>query len=134
MRLLIDTNIFLEVILAQENAETAQTLLSKTDENEFFVSDYCLHSIGIFLFRKRKHEVFKKFLRDIIINCGFKIISLMAEDMEDVIEVAQQFNFDFDDAYQYVIVKKYNLILVSFDSDFDRSERGRKTPDEILKG
>ncbi len=134
MRLFIDTNIFLEVILAQENAETAQTLLSKTDENEFYVSDYCLHSIGIFLFRKRQHEVFKKFLWDMIINCGVKIISLMAEDMEDVIEVAQQFNFDFDDAYQYVIVKKYNLVLVSFDSDFDRSDCGRKTPDEILKG
>lgn len=27
----------------------------------------------------------------------------------------------------YVIAEKYNLTLVSFDNDFDRTERGRHT-------
>jgi hypothetical protein len=27
-----------------------------------------------------------------------------------------------------------NLTLVSFDADFDRTERGRKTPADVLKG
>jgi hypothetical protein len=40
-------------------------------------------------------------------------------------------NLDFDDAYQYSAAEKYNLTIVSFDSDFDRTPRGRKTPAEI---
>ena len=43
----------------------------------------------------------------------------------------QRFNLDFDDAYQYVAAEKFNLEIVSFDSDFDRTERGRKTPDQV---
>ncbi len=41
---------------------------------------------------------------------------------------------DFDDAYQYAAVEKHQLVIVSFDGDFDRTERGRKTPAEILQG
>lgn len=48
--------------------------------------------------------------------------------MEIVIASAQRFNLDFDDAYQYVIAEKYSLTIISFDSDFDRTERGRTTP------
>lgn len=47
-------------------------------------------------------------------------------------QVAQRFNLDFDDAYQYVAAEKYDLTLVSFDSDFDQTERGRRTPAEVL--
>ena len=47
--------------------------------------------------------------------------------------ITERFNFDFDDAYQYVTAEKYGLTLVSFDTDFDHTEQGRKTPGEILK-
>jgi len=42
------------------------------------------------------------------------------------------FNLDFDDAYQYVAAEKHNLTLVSLAADFDRTDRGRKTPADIL--
>ncbi len=42
------------------------------------------------------------------------------------------FSLDFDDAYQDVAAEKYGLALVSFDSDFDRTARGKKTPAEVL--
>jgi predicted nucleic acid-binding protein len=45
--------------------------------------------------------------------------------------VRRKFGLDFDDAYQYLAAVKYNLTLVSFDSDFDRTERGRRTPAEV---
>jgi len=44
----------------------------------------------------------------------------------------QGFGLDFDDAYQYTATEKYGLTIVSFDSDFDRTERGRRTPGEML--
>ena len=68
-----------------------------------------------------------------IIRSGTILASLSEEDMGSVINAAQRFTLDFDDAYQYVIAEKYDLTLVSFDSDFDRTERGRKTPEEFAK-
>jgi len=44
MKLLIDTNIFLEVVLEQEKASVARDLLSNVEKYEFFISDYSLHS------------------------------------------------------------------------------------------
>ena len=61
------------------------------------------------------------------------MVSLLYEDMGNVIEVFARFNLDFDDAYQYVVAEKYNLTIISFDSDFDRTELGRKTPREVLE-
>ena len=52
--------------------------------------------------------------------------------MQHLIEIMAQYNFDFDDAYQYVTAEKYHAELISFDSDFDRTERGRKTPIQVL--
>jgi len=131
MRLFVDTNIFLEVILGQEKAEEAKEFLSKTEKHEFFISDYTFHSIGLLLFRRKQHNAFKQFITDMIFNAGVRISTLSAEDMKEVIKVAQKFNLDFDDAYQYTVAEKLDLEIVSFDSDFDRTEKGRKIPEQI---
>jgi len=133
VRLLIDTNIFLEVILEQAKAEEAQALLVKTEEHEFFISDYALHSIGLLLFRQKQHHVFQEFVNDMMFQAGMMVASLSVEDMVSVIEVAQRFGLDFDDAYQYAVAEKYGLTIVSFDADFDHTEQGRKTAGEILE-
>ena len=39
--------------------------------------------------------------------------------MARVEEVSTAFRLDFDDAYQYTAAQKYNLTLLSFDTDFD---------------
>ena len=133
MKLLLDTNIFLEVILDQERAKEARALLSEVEEHEFFISDYSLHSIGLLLFRRGQHEVFRQFLKDMILGVGVAVIALSAQEMESLIEAAQRFGLDFDDAYQYAVAERYGLTIVSFDSDFDRTERGRKTPEDLLE-
>src|SRR5450759_4180602 len=46
-------------------------------------------------------------------------------------EVMDRFKLDFDDAYQYCSAEKYHLTLVSFDGDFDRTDRGRMTPEHV---
>ncbi|MCK4576653.1 type II toxin-antitoxin system VapC family toxin [candidate division WOR-3 bacterium] len=131
MRLLIDTNIFLEVILEQEKAEEARNLLSNIDKHDFFISDYSLHSIGLLLFHRKQHHVFRQFLTDMISNAGVKMTNLLAKDMETIINAAQRFNLDFDDAYQFVVAEKYDLKIISFDSDFDRTEKGRIKPGKV---
>ena len=55
------------------------------------------------------------------------------EDMISVVLASRRFKLDYDDAYQYALAEKYNLIIVSFDSDFDRTEREKLKPSDILK-
>lgn len=128
MRLLIDTNIFLEIILEQEKDKYAKALLSKTEDYDFFISDFSLHSIGILFFYRKQQNIFRQFLKDMIIDAGMSIISLSVDDMENVVNASQKFNLDFDDAYQCTVAEKYGLTIVSFDSDLDRTKKIRKTP------
>lgn len=134
MRFLIDTNVFLEIILDQQSADEARDLLAKTQGHEFFMSDYSLHSIGLLLFRRKQHDIFQKFLQDITLGLGITLTSIPLAGMDSIIDVSKRFNLDFDDAYQYAAAEKHNLLIVSFDRDFDRTPRGRKTPTEILGG
>ncbi len=53
--------------------------------------------------------------------------------MNALSKFAESYNLDFDDAYQYTIAENYDLQLVSFDTDFDRTERGRVTPQQVLE-
>ena len=38
------------------------------------------------------------------------------------------YHLDFDDAYQYTAADEYGHVLVSFDTDFDRTPLKRITP------
>lgn len=60
------------------------------------------------------------------------LLSVKPDETQSVIDAMDNLNLDFDDAYQYVLAEKNDLTLVSFDGDFDRTARGRKTPAEIL--
>jgi uncharacterized protein len=132
MRLLVDTNIFLEILLAQAHADEAKGLLRKTDQHDFFISDFALHSIGLILLRRRKPDVFRRFLADVIVNAGVIQLSLSPLEMDEVINAATNFNLDFDDAYQYAVAGRYGLEIVSFDGDFDRTAKGRISPVTIV--
>ncbi|HHT9145071.1 MAG TPA: type II toxin-antitoxin system VapC family toxin [Candidatus Wunengus sp. YC61] len=133
MRLFLDTDVFLEILLEQEKALEAKAVLSRAEDHEFFISDFSLHSIGLLLFYRKQHNIFQHFLKDMILTADVTITSLGVDDMESIVAVAQKFSLDFDDAYQYVATQKQGLTIVSFDADFDRTEQGRKTPADILK-
>lgn len=128
MRLLLDTNIFLEVLLDQENAQTVRALFYKNEFHDLNISDFTFHSIGLLLFRRKQHDAFHLFVKDMIFTAGVKILALPPEDAGSVIEAAQKFGLDFDDAYQYALASKQELQLVSFDKDFDRTALARKVP------
>ena len=132
MRLLIDTNVFLEILLEQRRAEEAKDLLRKVDQHDFFISDFALHSVGLLLLRQRKPEVFRSFLSDMISNAGIIQLGLTPLEMEEVIQASGNFRLDFDDAYQYAVAERYGLRIVSFDSDFDRTAQGRLQPVAVV--
>ena len=71
-------------------------------------------------------------MEDLLLSGACGLIRLAVQDMASVAEAARSFSLDFDDAYQYVVAKKFNLGLLSFDQDFARTDRGRKTLEEAL--
>ncbi len=128
---LADTNIFLEALLGQDKKDEVQSFLQNIDLSTIFITDLSLHSIGIILYRLKNFALFSSFLEDIIVD-GIGILSLPLEDLKTLDLTADKFNLDFDDAYQYTVAAKYEMQLISFDTDFDRTETKRKEPIEVL--
>ncbi len=77
------------------------------------------------------HDIFLRAVKDLLFTGGMTLLRLIPSDLADVARRAKQFGLDFDDAYQYVAADKHNLVIVSFDADFDRTERGRKQPHQV---
>jgi predicted nucleic acid-binding protein len=130
---LLDANIFLELLLDQEEAASVVALLRGKAPADLAISDLAFHSIGIILYQKNSAHLFSDFIRDLFGEGGITILALGTEDIARVEQAAGIFNLDFDDAYQYAVAEKFNLALVSFDADFDRTERKRITPSDAIK-
>jgi len=100
---------------------------------ELAITDFALHSVGIILARNKRDDVFVRFISDLLVDTGVRYVSLDFADLLTVAKTRERFPLDFDDAYQYVVAEKYNLTIVSFDAHFDKADRGRKTPADILQ-
>ena len=132
LKYLIDTNVFLELLLGQKKALDVRQFFRKVESVNISLSDFSLHSIGIILLKLKKGKSFIDFIDDLILTGGVQILSLYPEDMLKLIEVAKRYGLDFDDAYQYIVAEKFSLKIVSFDVDFDKTEKGRQEPVALL--
>lgn len=130
---LVDTNVWLERLLDQERAEDIRRFLDDTPSERLFITDFAFHSIGVVMSKLNRMEALLRFVQDAFMDGAVELVHLKPEDTQRIASVIKQFNLDFDDAYQYVAAEKHDLTIVSFDSDFDRTERGKKTPAEVLK-
>ena len=128
---LVDTNIFLEALLEQDRDAEVNSFLESINLSTIYITDMSLYSIGILLFRLKKLALFAPFLDETVLD-GVGVRSLSVEDLKTLTQPIQKFNLDFEDAYQYTVAEKFNLQLISFDRDFDRTDRKRKTPAEVL--
>lgn len=129
---LADTNIFLSVLLDQNDNQSASRFLLETPLEKIFISEFSMSSIGIILFQRNRLELYTQFVDDILVKGELALLSLDKKSLISLVENIQKFKLDFDDAYQYTLAEKNNLTLISFDKDFDKTERGRKTPKQIL--
>jgi uncharacterized protein len=112
---LLDTNIFLEILLGQEKKTVCKNFLDENKGN-LNISDFTLHSIGVILFKYKKEEVFKQFIDDILSKID--ILSLPEDSYHNVINLKKSYNLDFDDSYQYSVAKYYGIKVVTLDNDF----------------
>ena len=130
---LLDTNIWLERLLAQEHSEAVGELLGRLESDQLFLTDFSFHSICLILTRLNRPQSVIEFIQDLFIEGSVGLLSVPPEGVESVIGLMKKFNLDFDDAYQYFVAERDNLVLVSFDTEFVNTTRGRKTPMEVLE-
>jgi len=114
---LIDTNVFLEVLLAQERQAVCKDFLA-ANVGKLHVSDFSLHSIGVILFRNDRVDIFHKFVSDVLPN--IEITSLAKKRYEDLAGLKAELGLDFDDAYQYKVAEEHRLGLVTMDRHFEK--------------
>jgi uncharacterized protein len=131
---LVDTNIWLERLLEQTRADEVGLFLDRIPSDQLYITDFAFHSIGVILTRLKRKAVLLDFVEDVFMNGAVNVVSVKAKDIHSLVDAIEKYNLDFDDAYQYVAAEQSNLIIVSFDSDLDRTPRGRKTPAETSIG
>jgi len=130
---LIDTNVWIERLLDQASSEEVGRFFEHTSSDYFFITDFAFHSIGVIMHRLRQLNGLLLFVQDAFVDGSVTLVQLDPGDTKHITGVIEKFSLDFDDAYQYAAAEKYNLTIVSFDSDFDRTDLGRKTPAEIMQ-
>ena len=126
------TNIWLERLLSQDRDEEVRLFLSRQPSNLLYVTDFAVHSIGIILTRLGRSSDLTLFVNDLFIHGATNLVHLEPADTSDLLRAIDLYGFDYDDAYQYVAAYKLNLRIVSFDSDFDKTDKGRTAPKDIL--
>jgi len=112
---LVDTNIFLEILLKQNKNQDCKDFLNE-NIGELCITDFSLHSIGVIIFRENEDDLFLKFLNDTLPKVN--LVALPANQYKKVITNRKKYKLDFDDAYQYTVCKYYEFKLVTMDQDF----------------
>jgi hypothetical protein len=130
---LVDTNIFLEVMLRQEKSNEVKDFFNRADFSSLFMSDFSLFSIGILYFKEKNPAPFIKLVNEDICRSGLRVASLDLSDYQNIVAYANEYQLDFDDAYQYAVAERYDLTIVSFDHDFDKTKKGRVFPMDLFR-
>lgn len=130
---LVDTNVWLELLLERQHANDVREFFKTVEARQLAISEFTLYSMGIILTRLEKPQTFEDFLSDTVEDSGVALLRLEPGELRDVLAAQKEHRLDFDDGYQYVTAEKHGFTLVSFDGDFDRTHRGRQTPAEALQ-
>jgi predicted nucleic acid-binding protein len=132
--LLIDTNIFLEVMLAQAKRKACVEFLNavKTGRHKAAVTDFSIYSILIILDGRGKLRELDRFLRSLSAYKGLTLYATSLEDKVNAVELAVNGEFDVDDAVQYASARSLRAkAIVSLDRDFDDREIPRMSPGDL---
>ena len=131
-RLLIDSSFLLEFLLNQERADEVARFFQGTPRAALYVTDFAFHSVALILVSRKRGEALARFVKDLLGVRRVTVLRLTPDEVVSLVSRTEELGLDFDDVYQYVAAEKDDLTLVSLDGDFDRTDRGRKTPAEVL--
>lgn len=131
---LVDTNIFLEILLARSRKEECKKFLLQLRDGKKagLVTDFTVHSIIVVMDNMNKLTELRTFLSSLTAYRGLHVRNTNLVDEIKATEIAVQNKLDMDDAIQYATALITNAeAIVSFDEHFSNLKIPRKEPRQI---
>jgi predicted nucleic acid-binding protein len=131
---LVDTNIFLEVLLLQHKKEECEKLLDQFRKGKEIglVTDFTVHSIIVIMSNYERLDGLRIFLYSLTAYKGLRIYPTNLQNEIKATELASENKLDMDNAIQYAVALEANVeAIVSFDKHFNNLKIQRKEPNEI---
>ena len=131
---LIDTNIFLEVMLSRPKSEACKRFLNllKTGKEMGIVTEFSIYSIMVIMAGFAKKKELKTFLSSLSAYKGLSIYTATLSDKVKAVDMSLKNNLDIDDSIQYSAALTLDVKgIVSFDKHFDRLEIPRIDPENL---
>lgn len=128
---LVDTNIFLEVLLLQKRKDECESFLTllRKGKQIGIITDFTVHSIIVIMSNFNKLDELKVFLLSLTAYKGLKIYHTSLAEEIKAAELALKENLDMDDAIQYTAALSLNVkAIISFDKHFNNLKIPRKEP------
>ncbi len=128
---LVDTNIFLEVLLQQHKKDECESFLTllRKGKQIGIITDFTIHSIIVIMSNFNKLNELKVFLLSLTAYKGLKIYRTNLADEIMATELALKDELDMDDAIQYSAALSLNVkAIISYDKHFDNLKIPRKEP------
>ncbi len=132
---LIDTNIFLEVMLRRGRSSECKELLRRLRDGRVdgVVTDFTIYSIMILLGRLHKYNALRNFLLSLTAYKGLHIYNTSISEKIKAVEIAKETGLDIDDAIQYAVALSINAkAIISFDKHFNNLKIPRKEPKDLI--
>ncbi|MBS7626748.1 type II toxin-antitoxin system VapC family toxin [Candidatus Bathyarchaeota archaeon] len=132
---LVDTNIFLEVLLSRSKKDECERFLNYLKEGKKLgvITDFSIHSILVIMEGLGRRRELKIFLRGLSAYRGLTVYTTTLADEINAVEISYENNLDLDDAIQYVVALTLEVHgIISFDKHFDRLRIPRIDPSAIM--
>jgi predicted nucleic acid-binding protein len=128
--ILVDTNVFLEVLLGSTKADECTDLLNalSSGDTQGVVTRFSVHAIEAKLGNKSEGRL-TTFLRGLDQTHGLTVHDTSTADEIAISLLKGKIGRDFDDSLQYYVAKKLGVqSIVSFDRHFDGLDIPRREP------
>jgi len=133
MRILLDTNIILDIALRRNSHfDLSAEVLGKINNDTIFgfVTATTITDIYYIAKKEKGHKISISFISDLI-----EVVDILGIDKKVIIESLESYILDFEDAIQSVASKNnhIDLIISRNRKDFDKSDIKALTPEECLE-
>ncbi|MFA5233460.1 MAG: PIN domain-containing protein [Sulfurimonas sp.] len=129
MKIFIDTNIFLDLILKRESFHDALLLFNAVEKNLFLGVILDITVLNIDYIAKKQVKDIKEFIR--LLNANFSVVGVSNEMIFEALEIE---NGDFEDTLQYLSAKSFDCeCIVTNDKSFYVADIEALSSSEFVK-
>jgi uncharacterized protein len=131
--ILLDTNVFLELMLGQSRAADCEALLTVVSKGkiEAVVTHFTVHAVETVL---GPGEPLLIFLRNLENSLSLTVFETGVAEEISAAMLTKRGSLDFDDALQYYVAKRLGVeAIVSYDKHLDKLDVPRIEPSQLIK-